>query len=136
MRGRMRVRVLLTTLLFALALGAYYYINTQRNDPLDVIRIIQKSIDPKDGSIKDYVGDIKFKGPDSVGYELVSDNNIRIHFGDLQFDMSQEDLLNDKLVASLGAIGITIDVNKKTNKYIVKYKGEPVSLYGRNAGRD
>lgn len=126
----MKWKILLTTLVIICGLGVFYYTETRQNDPMEVIALIKKNINPKDGSILDYAGDINFRGKESVGYELLGDKKIRIHFGDLQFDLNEEDLLSENLMANLRAIGFDIVLNKKTGKYVVKYHGETVSLFG------
>lgn len=130
MRAMMRWRILITSLVLIIGMGVYYYANTRTTDPFEVVALIKKNINPKDGSIMDYAGDINFRGPESVGYEILNEEDIRIYFGDLQFDMKKDDLLNKELIANLKAIGIEIVQSKKTHKFVVKYKGEPVSLYG------
>lgn len=65
-----------------------------------------------------------------MGYELLGNKKIRIHFGDLQFDLKEEDFLDDTLMANLRAIGFDIVLNKKTGKCVVKWHDKPVSLFG------
>ena len=61
---------------------------------------------------------------------MLGNKKIRIHFGDLQFDLKEEDLLDDTLMANLKAIGFEVVLNKKTGKYVVKWRGNEVSLFG------
>ena len=129
MATKMRLRILITTLALVLASATYVYLNTRQNDPMEVVALIKKNINPKDGSIMDYAGDINFRGLDSVGYIPISDTQVRIFFGDLQFDMKKDDFENEQLMENLKAIGFEIGRNKKTGKIVVKYKGEPVKLY-------
>ena len=68
-----------------------------QNDPMQVIALIKKNINPKDGSIMDYAGDINFRGLDSVGYAHVDDDTLRIFFGDLQFDLEQDVINTDEM---------------------------------------
>lgn len=123
----MKIKILITTLVFALALGIYYHAVSAQNDPLEVISLIKKNINPKDGSIMDYAGDINYRGPESVGYAMVGDKKLRIFFGDLQFDLNQEELNDEAYRVQLKAIGITLRQNKKTGKLIVEYHGEEVA---------
>lgn len=124
-----KLRIIITTMLLCTALGAFYYVNTRQRDPMEVISLIARNINPKDGSIMDYAGDIHFRGPESVGYTVLKEDKIRIYFGDLQFDMDKDDFLNERLMETLKTIGIEIKMSKKTGKFIVKYKGEPVDLF-------
>lgn len=126
----MKFKIFITTLLICAGLGIFYYASTRQNDPMEVIALIKKNINPKDGSILDYAGDIHFRGPESVGYELLGNKKIRIHFGDLQFDLKEEDLLDDTLMSNLKAIGFDVVLNKKTGKYVVKWRGNEISLFG------
>lgn len=126
---KMRLRILVTTLALVLASVTYVYLNTRQNDPMEVVALIKKNINPKDGSIMDYAGDINFRGLDSIGYIPIDDTQVRIFFGDLQFDMKKDDFENEQLMENLKAIGFEIGRNKKTGKIVVKYKGEPVKLY-------
>lgn len=109
--------------------------STRESDPMEVVALIQKNINPKDGSILDYAGDINYRGIESVGYELIGDEKVRIYFGDLQFTMDEDDLMDEQLKASLAHIGFSIERNKKTGKYIVKYKGEQVKLFGEHTSK-
>ena len=129
MATKMRLRILVTTLALVLASVTYVYLNTRQNDPMEVVALIKKNINPKDGSIMDYAGDINFRGLDSIGYIPIDDTQVRIFFGDLQFDMKKDDFENEQLMENLKAIGFEIGRNKKTGKIVVKYKGEPVKLY-------
>lgn len=129
MATKMRLRILVTTLALVLASVTYVYLNTRQNDPMEVVALIKKNINPKDGSIMDYAGDINFRGLDSVGYIPIDDTQVRIFFGDLQFDMKKDDFENEQLMENLKVIGFEIGRNKKTGKIVVKYKGEPVKLY-------
>lgn len=96
---------------------------------MEIVALIKKNINPKDGSIMDYAGDINFRGFDSIGYIPIDDTRVRIFFGDLQFEMKKEDFENEQLMENLKAIGFEIVRSKKTGKIVVKYKGEPVKLY-------
>lgn len=126
---KMRLRILITTIALVLASITYVYLNTRQNDPMEIVALIKKNINPKDGSIMDYAGDINFRGFDSIGYIPIDDTRVRIFFGDLQFEMKKEDFENEQLMENLKAIGFEIVRNKKTGKIVVKYKGEPVKLY-------
>ena len=126
---KMRLRILVTTIALVLASVTYVYLNTRQNDPMEIVALIKKNINPKDGSIMDYAGDINFRGFDSIGYIPVDDTRVRIFFGDLQFEMKKEDFENEQLMENLKAIGFEIVRSKKTGKIVVKYKGEPVKLY-------
>lgn len=123
----MKLKIVLTTLVFILMCGVFYRVNTMQNDPMQVIALIKKNINPKDGSIMDYAGDINFRGPDSVGYAHVDDDTLRIFFGDLQFDLEQDVINTDEMRTQLKAIGITLRQDKKTKKVIVQYRGEDVN---------
>lgn len=126
---KMRLRILVTTIALVLASVTYVYLNTRQNDPMEIVALIKKNINPKDGSIMDYAGDINFRGFDSIGYIPIDDTRVRIFFGDLQFEMKKEDFENEQLMENLKAIGFEIVRSKKTVKIVVKYKGEPVKLY-------
>ena len=126
---KMRLRILITTIALVLASVTYVYLNTRQNDPMEIVALIKKNINPKDGSIMDYAGDINFRGYDSIGYIPIDDTRVRIFFGDLQFEMKKEDFENEQLMENLKAIGFEIVRSKKTGKIVVKYKGEPVKLY-------
>lgn len=126
---KMRLRILVTTIALVLASVTYVYLNTRQNDPMEIVALIKKNINPKDGSIMDYAGDINFRGFDSIGYIPIDDTRVRIFFGDLQFEMKKEDFENEQLMENLKAIGFEIVRSKKTGKIVVKYKGEPVKLY-------
>jgi len=126
---KMRLRILITTVALVLASVTYVYLNTRQNDPMEIVALIKKNINPKDGSIMDYAGDINFRGFDSIGYIPIDDTRVRIFFGDLQFEMKKEDFENEQLMENLKAIGFEIVRSKKTGKIVVKYKGEPVKLY-------
>lgn len=126
---KMRLRILITTIALVLASVTYVYLNTRQNDPMEIVVLIKKNINPKDGSIMDYAGDINFRGFDSIGYIPIDDTRVRIFFGDLQFEMKKEDFENEQLMENLKAIGFEIVRSKKTGKIVVKYKGEPVKLY-------
>ncbi len=126
---KMRLRILITTIALVLASVTYVYLNTRQNDPMEIVALIKKNINPKDGSIMDYAGDINFRGFDSIGYIPIDDTRVRIFFGDLQFEMKKEDFENEQLMENLKAIGFEIVRSKKTGKIVVKYKGEPVKLY-------
>lgn len=123
----MKLKIVLTTLVFILMCGVFYHVNTMQNDPMQVIALIKKNINPKDGSIMDYAGDINFCGLDSVGYAHVDDDTLRIFFGDLQFDLEQDVINTDEMRTQLKAIGITLRQDKKTKKVIVQYHGEDVN---------
>ena len=123
----MKLKIVLTTLVFILMCGVFYRVNTMQNDPMQVIALIKKNINPKDGSIMDYAGDINFRGLDSVGYVHVDDDTLRIFFGDLQFDLEQDVINTDEMRTQLKAIGITLRQDKKTKKVIVQYHGEDVN---------
>ncbi len=123
----MKLKIVLTTLVFILMCGVFYHVNTMQNDPMQVIALIKKNINPKDGSIMDYAGDINFCGLDSVGYAHVDDDTLRIFFGDLQFDLEQDVINTDEMRTQLKAIGITLRQDKKTKKVIVQYRGEDVN---------
>lgn len=123
----MKLKIVLTTLVFILMCGVFYHVNTMQNDPMQVIALIKKNINPKDGSIMDYAGDINFRGLDSVGYTHVDDDTLRIFFGDLQFDLEQDVINTDEMRTQLKAIGITLRQDKKTKKVIVQYHGEDVN---------
>ena len=123
----MKLKIVLTTLVFILMCGVFYHVNTMQNDPMQVIALIKKNINPKDGSIMDYAGDINFRGLDSVGYGHVDDDTLRIFFGDLQFDLEQDVINTDEMRTQLKAIGITLQQDKKTKKVIVQYHGEDVN---------
>lgn len=123
----MKLKIVLTTLVFILMCGVFYHVNTMQNDPMQVIALIKKNINPKDGSIMDYTGDINFRGLDSVGYAHVDDDTLRIFFGDLQFDLEQDVINTDEMRTQLKAIGITLRQDKKTKKVIVQYHGEDVN---------
>lgn len=123
----MKLKIVLTTLVFILMCGVFYHVNTMQNDPMQVIALIKKNINPKDGSIMDYAGDINFHGLDSVGYAHVDDDTLRIFFGDLQFDLEQDVINTDEMRTQLKAIGITLRQDKKTKKVIVQYHGEDVN---------
>lgn len=123
----MKLKIVLTTLVFILMCGVFYHVNTMQNDPMQVIALIKKNINPKDGSIMDYTGDINFRGLDSVGYARVDDDTLRIFFGDLQFDLEQDVINTDEMRTQLKAIGITLRQDKKTKKVIVQYHGEDVN---------
>lgn len=129
MRTKMRLQILVTTIMLVLVGMTYVYLNTRQNDPMEVVALIKKNINPKDGSIMDYAGDINFRGFDSVGYAPIDDTGVRIFFGDLQFDMKKKDFENEKLMENLKVIGFEIGRSKKTGRVVVKYKGEPVKLY-------
>lgn len=88
---KMRLRILITTIALVLASVTYVYLNTRQNDPMEIVALIKKNINPKDGSIMDYAGDINFRGFDSIGYIPIDDTRVRIFFGDLQFEMKKED---------------------------------------------
>lgn len=47
----MKLKIVLTTLVFILMCGVFYRVNTMQNDPMQVIALIKKNINPKDGSI-------------------------------------------------------------------------------------
>lgn len=126
---KMRLCILITTVALVLASVTYVYLNTRQNDPMEIVALIKKNINPKDGSIMDYAGDINFRGFDSIGYIPIDDTRVRIFFGDLQFEMKKEDFENEQLMENLKAIGFEIVRSKKTGKIVVKYKGEPVKLY-------
>lgn len=126
---KMRLRILITTIALVLASVTYVYLNTRQNNPMEIVALIKKNINPKDGSIMDYAGDINFRGFDSIGYIPIDDTRVRIFFGDLQFEMKKEDFENEQLMENLKAIGFEIVRSKKTGKIVVKYKGEPVKLY-------
>ncbi len=126
---KMRLRILITTIALVLASVTCVYLNTRQNDPMEIVALIKKNINPKDGSIMDYAGDINFRGFDSIGYIPIDDTRVRIFFGDLQFEMKKEDFENEQLMENLKAIGFEIVRSKKTGKIVVKYKGEPVKLY-------
>lgn len=126
---KMRLRILITTIALVLASVTYVYLNTRQNDPMEIVALIKKNINPKDGSIMDYAGDINFRGFDSIGYIPIDDTRVRIFFGDLQFEMKKEDFENEQLMENLKAIGFEIVRSKKTGKIVVKYKGESVKLY-------
>ena len=126
---KMRLRILITTIALVLASVTYVYLNTRQNDPMEIVALIKKNINPKDGSIMDYAGDINFRGFDSIGYIPIDDTRVRIFFGDLQFEMKKKDFENEQLMENLKAIGFEIVRSKKTGKIVVKYKGEPVKLY-------
>lgn len=123
----MKLKIVLTTLVFILMCGVFYHVNTMQNDPMQVIALIKKNINPKDGYIMDYAGDINFRGLDSVGYAHVDDDTLRIFFGDLQFDLEQDVINTDEMRTQLKAIGITLRQDKKTKKVIVQYHGEDVN---------
>lgn len=123
----MKLKIVLTTLVFILMCGVFYHVNTMQNDPMQVIALIKKNINPKDGSIMDYAGDINFRGLDSVGYAHVDDDTLRIFFGDLQFDLEQDVINTDEMRTQLKAIGITLRQDKKTKKVNVQYRGEDVN---------
>lgn len=123
----MKLKIVLTTLVFILMCGVFYHVNTMQNDPMQVIALIKKNINPKDGSIMDHAGDINFRGLDSVGYAHVDDDTLRIFFGDLQFDLEQDVINTDEMRTQLKAIGITLRQDKKTKKVIVQYHGENVN---------
>ena len=123
----MKLKIVLTTLVFIIMCGVFYHVNTMQNDPMQVIALIKKNINPKDGSIMDYAGDINFRGLDSVGYAHVDDDTLRIFFGDLQFDLEQDVINTDEMRTQLKAIGITLRQDKKTKKVIVQYRGEDVN---------
>ncbi len=123
----MKLKIVLTTLVFILMCGVFYHVNTMQNDPMQVIALIKKNINPKDGSIMDYAGDINFRGLDSVGDAHVDDDTLRIFFGDLQFDLEQDVINTDEMRTQLKAIGITLRQDKKTKKVIVQYHGEDVN---------
>ena len=123
----MKLKIVLTTLVFILMCGVFYHVNTMQNDPMQVIALIKKNINPKDGSIMDYAGDINFRGLVSVGYAHVDDDTLRIFFGDLQFDLEQDVINTDEMRTQLKAIGITLRQDKKTKKVIVQYRGEDVN---------
>lgn len=123
----MRLKIVLTTLVFILMCGVFYHVNTMQNDPMQVIALIKKNINPKDGSIMDYAGDINFRGLASVGYAHIDDDTLRIFFGDLQFDLEQDVINTDEMRTQLKAIGITLRQDKKTKKVIVQYHGEDVN---------
>lgn len=126
---KMRLRILITTIALVLASVTCVYLNTRQNDPMEIVALIKRNINPKDGSIMDYAGDINFRGFDSIGYIPIDDTRVRIFFGDLQFEMKKEDFENEQLMENLKAIGFEIVRSKKTGKIVVKYKGEPVKLY-------
>ena len=123
----MKLKIVLTTLVFILMCGVFYHVNTMQNDPMQVIALIKKNINPKDGSIMDYAGDINLRGQDSVRYAHVDDDTLRIFFGDLQFDLEQDVINTDEMRTQLKAIGITLRQDKKTKKVIVQYRGEDVN---------
>lgn len=78
MRTKMRLQILVTTIMLVLVGMTYVYLNTRQNDPMEVVALIKKNINPKDGSIMDYAGDINFRGFDSVGYAPIDDTGVRI----------------------------------------------------------
>lgn len=127
----MKIKIILTTLILMLGCGVYYYMNTQQNDPMSVVQLIYDNMNHATGEINDYAGDINYMGPESVGYEPIGDDKMRIYFGDLQFDITQEELNNEEFIRALGHIGITISQSKKTGDIIVKFHGEEVALFNR-----
>lgn len=120
----MKLRIALTTVFIVLACALFYNLNTRQNDPMEVITLIKKNINPKDGSILDYAGDIDFRGLDSVGYAQVDDDTLRIYFGNLQMDINQDVINTDEMRTQLKAIGITLRQDKKTHEVIVQYHGQ------------
>lgn len=120
----MKLRIALTTVFIVLACALFYNLNTRQNDPMEVIALIKKNINPKDGSILDYAGDIDFRGLDSVGYAQVDDDTLRIYFGNLQMDINQDVINTDEMRTQLKAIGITLRQDKKTHEVIVQYHGQ------------
>lgn len=120
----MKLRIALTTVFIVLACALFYNLNTRQNDPMEVISLIKKNINPKDGSILDYAGDIDFRGLDSVGYAQVDDDTLRIYFGNLQMDIDQDVINTDEMRTQLKAIGITLRQDKKTHEVIVQYHGQ------------
>lgn len=120
----MKLRIALTTVFIVLACALFYNLNTRQNDPMEVISLIKKNINPKDGSILDYAGDIDYRGLDSVGYAQVDDDTLRIYFGNLQMDIDQDVINTDEMRTQLKAIGITLRQDKKTHEVIVQYHGQ------------
>lgn len=43
----MKLKIVLTTLVFILMCGVFYHVNTMQNDPMQVIALIKKNINPR-----------------------------------------------------------------------------------------
>lgn len=57
---------------------------------------------------------------------MIDDGNLRVFFGNLQFDLEPEELISDDMLAQLETIGITVDA-KKDGGFRIRYRGIDVS---------
>ncbi len=127
----MKLRIFISTVVLVAICGFFFIMNSQKNDPYEVIALINRNTNQATGEILDYAGDIGWTGPDCVGYDTLDNGKIRIYFGDLQFDIGQDEVDSEEFMQLFKHLGFDMTQNKKTGKINVKYKGEDLRLMGK-----
>lgn len=139
--NKIMLRIGLCVILLTAAVGGYIYIANSRPNPTKIVEYIYRRYDPDKGGFNDLTDELGFTGIDSLGYDQLDNQTVRIKWGNKRyaFDVTVDDLLNNKkLVQMINRMGMTIQVkhDKKTdtNTFIVKYRGEKVSEYDLEVG--
>ena len=117
----MKLRIFISTVVLIAICGLFFVMNSQKNDPYEVIALINRNTNQATGEILDYAG----------GYDTLDNGKIRIYFGDLQFDIGQDEVDSEEFMQLFKHLGFDMTQNKKTGKINVKYKGEDLQLMGK-----
>lgn len=132
------IAIFLSVILLSLGFGSYIYLNSSAQDPSKVVQYIYKRYDPMKKQFNDLTGEIGFDGIDTLGMDQINNNKVRIKFGTMLFDLTQDDLKNESLMKMLKTMGMTVtiihDEETDKNKFEVKYKGEKVDEYDLQVG--
>jgi hypothetical protein len=129
--------VFIGVILMAFGLGVYLYIANNRADPVPTVEYIYKRYNPSTGLLNDFTNEIDFQGYDSLGYDQLDNEEVRIKFGTMLFTLNLQDLENEGLMQMLNKMGLEITVEtseRGKNTFIVEYKGKQVEKYDLQVG--
>lgn len=127
MRNNIFKFVVMPILIFGLGLGVWFqYTGAFYGSTEDNIKFIQSHLNSS-GKLVDLQDEISVKGVDDIKFFF--GDKVEIHFGEVLLRWKKDEFLTKEVQKELNKIGITIKVNKKTNKLHLFYHGEEVQRW-------
>lgn len=81
------------------------------------------------GEMIDYQGEIRMKNPEEDIKVFVKDNNVTIRFGIIEMHWTAKQFMDPVNLENLAKIHITVQVDEKTNRLTVFYKGQELQRW-------
>lgn len=124
----------------SIGLGSYIYFANERPDPRETVKFMYERWDISKKKFSDLTNEIGFVDDYSVGYDQDRNDSVKIKFGNMLFELNEDDLKDEGLMTMLNRMGLTVKIKKDEededkNIFEVRYNGELVNKWDLKVGK-